>query len=101
MQSRLTDFYETNVSPKEALGVLQETIQPILDNHFSFFRTGRGLNSVAGTEFGNPVPQMRGVRDLEDIEELIWSPILGLKGKIDATVRIRTKRSLSPLQLWN
>ena len=37
------------------------------------------------------MPQIRGVGDLEDIEELIWSPILGLKGKIDDIVSIRSE----------
>ena len=29
------------------------------------------------------------VQDVPDIEENIWSPMFGLKGKIDATLRVR------------
>ncbi|XP_014256899.1 DNA replication ATP-dependent helicase/nuclease DNA2 [Cimex lectularius] len=39
------------------------------------------------------------IADVIDIEENIWSPTLGVKGKIDATVRVRTPNNRNILKL--
>lgn len=49
-----------------------------------------------GAESRNPPPPSvwpGRVLSVEDIEENIWSPRLGMKGKIDLTVKVRTRGS--------
>jgi hypothetical protein len=50
----------------------------------------RFLNTVCNT--GQERPLWRGrIQRVEDIEENIWSPRLGIKGKIDLTVTIQVR----------
>ena len=40
-------------------------------------------------KFQKPVSQWEGrIQDISDIEENIWSPWLGIKGKVDLTVKV-------------
>lgn len=56
-----------------------------------FFNHPRTNNSRASGACRDSPPQVT-VQELVDIEENVWSPRFGLKGKIDLTARIRIQR---------
>lgn len=39
------------------------------------------------------------IQSIQDIEENIWCPQFGIKGKVDVTIRARPHGSLLPLEL--
>lgn len=77
-------------SCKLTLKVLEMDLEPFIVRIFQFMQhyvaDTNGVYSVSKIE--NIQPYEGRVGEIRDIEENIWSPRLGLKGKIDATVTV-------------
>lgn len=79
-------IYSCKISMKE----LQDDLDPFLTRIYHFMQQyifdNSGMYSVS--KVGVEQPFEGRIVEIRDIEENIWSPRLGLKGKIDATVTI-------------
>lgn len=79
-------LYSCKLSIKE----LQLDLEPFITRIFQFMQQyvadTTGVYSVSKN--GNVQPYEGRIGEVRDIEENIWSPRLGLKGKIDATVTV-------------
>eukprot|EP00171_Calliarthron_tuberculosum_P004945 IDg4945t1 len=87
LRSKIATLYQLDISTKDAFTVLHDAIPKVIGWYEKFFQRSR------------PTPPSRpssrlsadniAVSHVQDIEELVWSPCTGLKGKIDATVGIQ------------
>lgn len=83
------DLLAASISVKDARDVLHKVIPLIVDWYQKLMGCGNyleaeGVNILLNRKTVNLV-----VTKVHDIEELVWSPVLGLKGKIDASVYLR------------
>lgn len=85
------------LNQQQVLEKLSPSIKLMSDWGAKFF------TSRAGVDYGGQLGQETiGISQVVDIEENIWSPKYGCKGKVDATVRIHTGARgdrLTPLEL--
>eukprot|EP00116_Pleurobrachia_bachei_P000606 sb/3460868/ len=81
------------LSKDEMINKLREYL-PLITNWGGEMVSGRGK----GVSFGQQTSEHVSVSKILDIEESIWSPRLGCKGKVDATVRIHPSKLL-PLEV--
>lgn len=101
---RTMDLYAAGVSQAEAHAMLMGAVPGILE-------WLQCMVSVSAVGTGGAVRDGKSIRNVEvfavrDIEESVWSPVFGLKGKIDATVELGTSENgekgsgvLTPLEL--
>lgn len=85
----LEDLYGAKVSDRHARQVLHKIIPEMLQWYNDFMGAGDPNAAVGVPVRDNTESHSLVITDVHDIEELIWSPVLGLKGKIDATVHFR------------
>ena len=83
------ELYACNVSEIHAKEVLRRILPEILDWYTQFmghgdYRTTNGVTIRHTNEEHTII-----VTEVHDIEELIWSPIFGIKGKIDASIQFQ------------
>lgn len=83
------DIYAAKMEINFARQVLHKVVPQITDWYRNFMGFGN-FNNTDGVQinFGRN-PHKVVVSKVHDIEELVWSPVLGLKGKIDASVFLR------------
>lgn len=86
----MEDMYAAKVSDTNARLVLHNVIPSIMEWFDGFTGEGSGFNSPGVEVAGGKASHRISIEDVYDIEELIWSPIFGLKGKIDASVVLRS-----------
>ncbi|CDF41218.1 unnamed protein product [Chondrus crispus] len=86
LQQHLEDLYAAKISDADARLVLHNVIPSIMEWFKGFARLDGGENSAGVKVTGGKQTYSMGIGDVYDIEELVWSPIFGLKGKIDASV---------------
>lgn len=87
----LTQLYETNLQMDDLRTELGNFVPKIL-NFISRYITGDGSSTSAASsseEFTGKVD------NIVDIEENIWVPRMGLKGKVDVTVKIRRRNMIA------
>lgn len=100
VSNKIATMYQLNISLQDTLSVLGDAIAPILDWYNKFFK--KSSNPFQGrTKNYNPADEIALDR-VQDIEELVWSPCTGLKGKIDATVnicKVDTSSTVSVMEL--
>lgn len=98
-------LYMADVSTKTARQALHSVFPELNRWFFSVLCPSSSLSSKIGTKksLNNTSSVSKcGVRGVVDIEELVSSPSLGLKGKMDASVRFvsqDTSTSIGPLEL--
>lgn len=86
LRSKTATLYQLDLKSKDALTVLHDAIPMVLDWYNKFFRSSPApLKRPSSRLSADNVK----VTHVQDIEELVWSPCTGLKGKIDATVGIK------------
>ncbi|CAG7820035.1 unnamed protein product [Allacma fusca] len=76
----LNSSYGCKLSQNDLVELVEDLIPHILDfvkNQFVSAARGQGVNFV----------------DICDIEDTYWNPVFGLKGKLDATVKVRGKNN--------
>lgn len=86
----MEDLYAAKVSDTNARLVLHNVIPSIMEWFDGFTGDGSGLSAPGVEVSGGKASHRIVIEDVYDIEELIWSPIFGLKGKIDASVVFRS-----------
>jgi DNA replication ATP-dependent helicase Dna2 len=106
----LTDMLRLEISSAE----LRKEVEPFLPHILYFidrYVTKKTLSSPPEAAFSNsqrpgPAPSVwaGSVKEVVDIEENIWSPRLGMKGKVDLTVRVEMSNAAAasktlPLEL--
>lgn len=98
LQKHAEDLYGCSVNQNRARTVLHNALPLILDWQQGFLGENAGGVEVRERKNVHRVT----VPAIHDIEELIWSPVLGLKGKIDASVQFTTEdqaRAVGALEL--
>lgn len=89
----LTQLYETNMQMDELRTELGHFVPKIL-NFISRYIKGDGAKSVSSGNSSSE--EFSGKLDnIMDIEENIWVPRMGLKGKVDVTVKIRRRNKFA------
>lgn len=83
------ELFAASISLSHTRQVLHKVIPQIVTWYETFMGFGNynnttGVSTSAGKMMRNVI-----VTKVHDIEELVWSPVLGLKGKIDASVHLR------------
>lgn len=81
----------TPVQMEEELTVYLDMIVEWVETHMP---SPRGRNE--------PLPTGSLIESIADIEENIWDPLIGIKGKVDVSVKVRTrsgKEAIEPLEL--
>lgn len=83
------ELFAASISISHARQVLHKVIPQIVN----WYETFMGFGNFHKTN-GVPISEGKHTRNVvvtkvHDIEELVWSPVLGLKGKIDASVHLR------------
>lgn len=86
VRSKVAALFQVNVTVNDALTVLHEAVPKILDWHKKFFTPVHPSSNRPSSRLS--ADNVR-VSHIQDIEELVWSPCTGLKGKIDVTVGIQ------------
>lgn len=81
-QDMLMRLYETNMLMDELRTELMKFV-PKIAIFVSRYLTGKDASTVPTDEFKGRID------NIVDIEECIWVPQLGLKGKVDVTVQTR------------
>lgn len=89
VNNHVNELFAASIPLTHAREVLHKIIPQIVTWYETFmgfgnFHTTPGVPVAAGKKVQNVV-----VTKVHDIEELVWSPVLGLKGKIDASVHLR------------
>lgn len=82
-------LYAAGVSDKHARLVLHKVIPDIMDWYALFMGSGNFLKTEGVDVRDGKHSRKVVVTEVHDIEELMWSPVLGLKGKVDASVKFR------------
>ncbi|CAN8062186.1 unnamed protein product [Agarophyton chilense] len=82
-------LYAAEVLDQNARRVLHKVIPNIIEWYKVFMGSGNYTKTSGGLVQDGKSSHNVIVKEIHDIEELIWSPILGLKGKIDASVLFR------------
>lgn len=94
----LTQLYETNMQMDELRTELGNFVPKIL-NFISRYITGDAatvaVSASSSEEFSGKVD------NIMDIEENIWVPRMGLKGKVDVTVKIRRRNKFADCKLFS
>lgn len=83
------DMYAASISDKQARLVLYQAVNIITDWYQKFVAPPLSTSTAGVSVSEGTQSRLITISDVHDIEELIWSPALGLKGKIDASVRFR------------
>lgn len=86
LQQHLEDLYAANISDADARLVLHNVLPSIMEWFKGFAKLDGDENSAGVKVTGGKQTYNMDIADVYDIEELVWSPIFGLKGKIDASV---------------
>lgn len=82
-------LYGASVSDNHARLVLHKIVPDMMEWYAAFMGSGNYM-ATEGVEISQAGKSTNVViSHVQDIEELIWSPVLGLKGKIDASVNMR------------
>ncbi len=79
-------LYELNVSTKDALAVLHDALPRIHDWFTKYYQPVACLRPRQKMRSSHVRADEVRIEHVRDIEELVWSPVTGLKGMIDATV---------------
>ncbi|KAL8576064.1 hypothetical protein ACOMHN_001414 [Nucella lapillus] len=96
----LHDMYGQSVSERKVMEEIETYITPLkswIDKHVPCLNNGRANASRSAADVS--------VVQIHDIEETIWSPRIGVKGKIDMTVEVEMQsrgerqRKVVPLEL--
>eukprot|EP00178_Gracilaria_changii_P003216 TRINITY_DN146_c2_g1_i1.p1 TRINITY_DN146_c2_g1~~TRINITY_DN146_c2_g1_i1.p1 ORF type:complete len:1154 (+),score=167.00 TRINITY_DN146_c2_g1_i1:2238-5699(+) len=82
-------LYAAKVLDRNARRVLHMVIPNLIEWYKVFMGCGNHTKTLGGLIQDGKCSHRVVVKEVHDIEELIWSPILGLKGKIDASVVFR------------
>lgn len=82
-------LYAANVLNQSARQVLHKIIPDISDWYKVVMGSGNYRNTNGALLRDGKSSHRVVVKEVHDIEELIWSPVLGLKGKIDASIQFR------------
>ncbi|KAH6793808.1 DNA replication helicase [Perilla frutescens var. hirtella] len=88
LQKSLESLYACGVNENDIFRTLVEAIPKLL-NWISTFRDSQGSKSPP-VDFKNEGLKKIKICEVIDIEEMAWAPKYGLKGMIDASVRVRT-----------
>lgn len=84
-------MYETTMSPNEVRAEMKKFVQKIVEfigRYVTQEEKKFEKNNFTGT-----------IDEIDDIEENIWIPKLGLKGKVDVSVRVKNGKSLVTMPL--
>jgi DNA replication ATP-dependent helicase Dna2 len=84
LAAHVMDVYAANMTLNAARELLMSTLPGILDWTAAFL----GPDAAAPVQDGKLKRRMA-IDAVRDIEELVWSPIFGIKGKLDATIVLR------------
>ncbi|KAH8416516.1 hypothetical protein KR222_006911 [Zaprionus bogoriensis] len=85
-------LYAGQLSRAEIELQLQQFVQPIVDFVAQYLQGQTPAVLLPETYRGR-------IEQVQDIEENLWVPQLGLKGKVDVSVRVRGERHAMPLEL--
>ncbi|KAJ3680646.1 hypothetical protein LUZ60_016924 [Juncus effusus] len=88
LKKNLESLYACGASEKDVLSTLTETIPRMLNWFDCFMKDSQNVTVDFGQYEG---PKDLSVNEILDIEEMAWAPRYGLKGVIDASVKIRIK----------
>ncbi|KAL8500568.1 hypothetical protein ACS0TY_020227 [Phlomoides rotata] len=89
LQKSLESLYACGVNENDIHKALIEKIPKLL-NWISSFRDSQGSKSPSIEFKGDEGLKKIQISEVIDIEEMAWAPKYGLKGMIDASVRVRT-----------
>lgn len=81
LRENISGLYAADMKEAEACEFLQSTIKGIMQFVDSYLYGSKAINSGKSS-------RRLGVNSVLAIEESIWSPVFGLKGKIDATLKV-------------
>lgn len=82
-------LYAAKILDQNARQVLHKVIPDIMEWYKVFMGSGNHTSTIGGLLRDGKSSHRVVVKEVHDIEELMWSPVLGLKGKIDASVQLR------------
>ncbi|RXH93242.1 hypothetical protein DVH24_013818 [Malus domestica] len=85
LQKNLENLYACGVNENDMYKTLIEAVPKIL-NWVNLFKNSQG-SKAPSVDFGSDI----GVKKVIDIEEMAWAPKYGLKGQIDASVRVEVE----------
>ncbi|KAJ3311389.1 Tripartite DNA replication factor, partial [Gonapodya sp. JEL0774] len=108
VEDKVEDVWSVGLDEKEATRQVESGLSGFVDWGMKFVGPVPQPDAIPasrGRSKHNPVPVS--ICKVVDIEETIWSPKLGLKGRIDATVQLRSRKhggqgfmtSLAPLEI--
>ncbi|KAJ8756155.1 hypothetical protein K2173_024702 [Erythroxylum novogranatense] len=91
LQKNIDSLYACGVHEKDLLKILFEAIPKLLD---WILRFKEAEDPKASVDFGSDhgLKELR-ISEVIDIEEMAWAPKYGLKGMIDASVKVRLQSS--------
>ncbi|KAL5560584.1 hypothetical protein UlMin_036795 [Ulmus minor] len=88
LQQNIESLYACGVNENEVYRTLVEAIPKLL-NWLNIFKHSQD-SEIPNVDFGSEVGHKKiNISEVLDIEEMTWAPKYGLKGMIDASVRIR------------
>ncbi|EXB70693.1 DNA2-like helicase [Morus notabilis] len=89
LQKNIENLYACGVNESDMWRTLIEAIPKLL-NWMNIFKYSQGSETPA-VDFGSDVgPRKVNIPEVLDIEEMAWAPKYGLKGMIDASVRVES-----------
>ncbi|TQE09067.1 hypothetical protein C1H46_005450 [Malus baccata] len=88
LQKNLENLYACGVNENDMYKTLIEAVPKIL-NWVNLFKNSQG-SKAPSVDFGSDI----GVKKVIDIEEMAWAPKYGLKGQIDASVRVEVESNI-------
>lgn len=89
LHAHIEDLYGASVSDRHARRVLHKVVPDVLGWYNDFMGAGNPDSAVGVDVLERSENRHVVVTAVHDIEELIWSPVLGLKGKVDASVQFQ------------
>ncbi|XP_017697653.3 DNA replication ATP-dependent helicase/nuclease JHS1 isoform X2 [Phoenix dactylifera] len=92
LQKNIENLYACGANERDTYSTLVDAVPKIL-NWLTCFREAKGSKS-ASVDFGSSDgPKDVSITEVMDIEEMAWAPRYGLKGIIDASVRVNISSS--------
>lgn len=91
-------LYSCNMTEEE----IRKEIDPFIPKLYNFVQRyvmGDYNVGAGGEQKNNNKPFEGQIDEIQDIEENIWSPRLGLKGKIDVTVKVHDRNNFFNCEL--
>lgn len=107
VEAHVEDIVLADTTQEEMLVRLREEIAALPEWHATFFKTVPDDKCVVVTHRDNhkPTPTYCSIARVLDVEQEIWSPMFGLKGKVDVTVELslrtgaQKRRVVAPFEI--